>query len=115
MKTIAVPTAPAGGFIGPIVLVLLLLVMIVGMVLVVRVLLLRLQRQVRGAARSPEGNAGPSSGDEIGRNVDPSPAETGTITGRELKARYLRGEMSRAEFDARLRRLQIDQFQEGKE
>jgi hypothetical protein len=89
--------------------------MIVGMVLVVRVLLLRVQKQVRGSATSPEGNAGNSSGNGNGRNVDPSPAETGTMTGRELKARYLRGEMSRAEFDARLRRLQIDQFQEGKE
>lgn len=88
-------------------LVLILLVVIVGLVFFVRSLLVRLQKQIRRQTTTAGADEEAAErGARDGSIVD-------AIDGRELKARFLRGEISRAEFDERIRKMQIEQYLEG--
>lgn len=109
MSTILAAAAPAGaaGTAGTIALVLILLAMIVGLVLIVRTIMVKLHNRVASPARRGVKSETPETGD---RGELP-PAKSG----RELKARYLRGDISKAEFDEQLRALQLSEYLEDRE
>lgn len=104
-----VPPAQESPVIGPIVLVLILLLLIAGLVLVVRILLVRVHNSTARSVGT-EGSERAVIDSEASESKEERP-----LTGRELKRRYLAGKISRAEYDRRLRSLQIDEFLGGKQ
>ncbi len=120
MATILATAGPtdAAGTAGTIALVLILLAMTVGLVLIVRTLMVKLHNRVASQTHrmTKRGNrtadsAGDGQETEEDHPVELPPAKSG----RELKARYLRGEISKAEFDEQLRALQLSEYLEDRE
>ena len=113
MTTILAVSAPGGaaGAAGTVALILILLSVTVGFVLIVRALMIKLHNRV--AASVDRGVHAP--GEHGGRRGAGTRSEGELPTarsGRELKARYLRGEISKTEFDEQLRDLQISEYLE---
>jgi len=118
--TIIPAAAPTGaaGLAGTMALVLILLAMTVGLVLIVRTLMVKLHNRVasqthrrtkrRNQAAGGRGDRKDAEGDS---HEELPPAKNG----RELKAQYLRGEISKAEFDEHLRALQLSEYLEDRE
>ena len=98
--------------VGPLVLLLVLLGLIAGLIVFVRALLVRLHGRVANAADRERARRGSSGVSRAAQGEMLPEGAARPVTGRMLKGRYLRGEISKSEYDARLRQLQLDEYLE---
>lgn len=102
-------------------MIFVLLFLTVGLVVSVRFVLKRvkdsfLAGRAPGAPAEPrEAEAPQSSGSSSLGEESAYDEGSGPTTGRELKERYLRGEMSKDEYERRLRALQLDEYLKGRQ
>jgi uncharacterized membrane protein len=98
------PGSGGGGPVGTILMVFVLLFVIVGLVVSVRFLLKRIRDSIL-----------PSPSNRIeaadGLPDEPSPRP---LSVRELKERFMRGQISKADYDEQVRARQLDDYLKGK-
>lgn len=95
-------------------MIFILLFLTVSLVVAVRFVLRRVRDSIVATRPTPEG-AQAGEGRDGGLEGGPEDDDERPVTGRELKERYLRGEMSKAEYDQRLRALQLDEYLKGRQ